>query len=199
MTNCQRFVEPTPRQPARTGHRGAGRIATVFCFEADTGKILWRHSYFCDPQPLSYEGGPGSTPAVDSQRVYSFSKDGDLFCLEARSDRKDLVVCGKGEILWEGRFPFARRQVFSPWHAHNPVTKWQHRAPRTVKCPVYRASSPREIQNPRKQARIRVLNPAFTGRDGRGKTARAGSSRRHPRITMRRRHRGCWCRGWSKW
>ena len=34
---------------------------TVFCFDAGTGKVLWRHSYACDAQPLSYEGGPCRT------------------------------------------------------------------------------------------------------------------------------------------
>ena len=37
---------------------------TVFCLAADTGAVLWRHSYPCELQPLSYEGGPGATPAV---------------------------------------------------------------------------------------------------------------------------------------
>jgi hypothetical protein len=42
----------------------SNNMDTVYCLEALTGKVLWRHSYPCDPQPLSYEGGPSSTPAL---------------------------------------------------------------------------------------------------------------------------------------
>ena len=69
-------------------------IDTVFSIDAVTGKMLWRFSYACELQPLSYEGGPGSTPAVDEGRVYTFSKDGHLFCLDAQS----------GRVVWQKKF-----------------------------------------------------------------------------------------------
>lgn len=56
---------------------------TVFCFDAMTGKVLWKHSYPCILQPLYYEGGTLSTPTVDGDVVYTLSKMGDLFCLDA--------------------------------------------------------------------------------------------------------------------
>ena len=67
---------------------------TVFCFDAVKGTVLWRHSYPCDPQPLSYEGGPSSTPAADDGRVYTFSKSGDLLCLDAQN----------GHVIWQKKF-----------------------------------------------------------------------------------------------
>lgn len=67
---------------------------TVFCFAADTGALLWKHSYPCEAQPLSYEGGPGATPATDGQRVFTFSKGGDLFCLDAAD----------GRVIWSKKF-----------------------------------------------------------------------------------------------
>lgn len=73
---------------------------TVFCFEAATGKTLWQHRYPCELQPLSYEGGPASTPAVAEGRVYTFSKSGDLFCLDAKTGR---VVWSKRFALWPWR------------------------------------------------------------------------------------------------
>lgn len=77
------------------------RTDTVFCFEAVTGKILWRHSYACDPQPLSYEGGPSATPAVQGSRVFTFSKDGQVFCLDAET----------GKMAWSKSFdPWPRRE-----------------------------------------------------------------------------------------
>lgn len=70
---------------------------TVSCLAADTGTVRWRHTYPCELQPLSYEGGPSATPAVDGQRVYTFSKGGDLFCLNAHD----------GTVVWSKKF--------SPW------------------------------------------------------------------------------------
>jgi len=73
---------------------------TVYCFEALTGRVLWSHSYPCDPQPLSYEGGPGSTPAIHGSCVYTFSKEGHLFSLEAKS----------GKMVWSRQFELWPRQ-----------------------------------------------------------------------------------------
>lgn len=67
---------------------------TVFCFDAETGKVLWRHSYPCPLTPLSYEGGPSATPAVDGQRVYTLSKSGHLFCLDTTT----------GQVVWSKKF-----------------------------------------------------------------------------------------------
>ncbi len=67
---------------------------TVFGFDASTGRVLWRHTYPCELQPLSYEGGPGATPAVDEGRVFTFSKDGHLFCLDAQT----------GRVVWQKKF-----------------------------------------------------------------------------------------------
>ena len=83
---------------------------TVYCFDAETGAVLWKHSYPCDAQPLSYEGGPGSTPAVDSGRVYTFSKSGDLFCLDAQS----------GRVVWQKKFDLW------PWREGDWKNTWRY-------------------------------------------------------------------------
>lgn len=64
---------------------------TVFCFDAVTGKELWKHSYPAQLEPNYYEGGPSATPTVDGQRVFTFSKHGNLFCLEAST----------GKVIWQ--------------------------------------------------------------------------------------------------
>ncbi len=64
---------------------------TIWCFDANTGKPLWHHSYAAQLSPQWYEGGPGSTPTVDSGRVFTLSKWGDVFCLEAAT----------GAVLWQ--------------------------------------------------------------------------------------------------
>lgn len=63
---------------------------TVYCFDAATGKELWKHTYSCPLQAKFYEGGPGSTPTVDGDRVFTFSKTGETFCLEAAT----------GKVVW---------------------------------------------------------------------------------------------------
>lgn len=66
----------------------------VRCLDAETGKTLWSFRYACALFPLSYEGGPGSTPAISGGKVYTLSKFGHAHCLDA-SD---------GKHLWSHRF-----------------------------------------------------------------------------------------------
>jgi outer membrane protein assembly factor BamB len=63
----------------------------VYCFDAATGKELWKYSYPEKLSPNMYEGGPNATPTVDGKCVYTLSKTGKLFCLDAE----------KGEKVWE--------------------------------------------------------------------------------------------------
>jgi outer membrane protein assembly factor BamB len=63
---------------------------TVYCFDAASGKPVWKHPYPCKLDAKFYEGGPSSTPTVDGDRVYTMSKKGDLFCLNAAD----------GKVIW---------------------------------------------------------------------------------------------------
>lgn len=63
----------------------------VYCFDAATGRELWKHSYPCPIDAKYYEGGPGATPTVDGDRVFTLSKRGHLFCFDA----------GTGRIVWK--------------------------------------------------------------------------------------------------
>jgi outer membrane protein assembly factor BamB len=65
-----------------------GGQETVYCFNALNGQILWRHNYRCDPG--DYEG-PRATPSVDGNRVYTMSREGYAFSLDAAS----------GRVLWQ--------------------------------------------------------------------------------------------------
>ena len=65
-------------------------VDTVFCFEAETGKELWKYSYDCPTDPKYYEGGPSATPTVDGDSVYTLSRKGQVYCLSADS----------GKVLW---------------------------------------------------------------------------------------------------
>ena len=70
------------------GHKAGNEI--VHCFDAETGKPLWTHSYPCVLVDNLHEGGPSATPTVDGNRVYTVSKEGQLFCLTA----------DRGEVVW---------------------------------------------------------------------------------------------------
>jgi outer membrane protein assembly factor BamB len=62
----------------------------VFCFDAATGREIWKHTY---PAPLDakyYEGGTSATPTVSGGRVYIISKRGLVHCLDA----------AKGTVVW---------------------------------------------------------------------------------------------------
>jgi outer membrane protein assembly factor BamB len=65
-------------------------IETVFCFDASTGELRWKHSYACPIDPHVYEGGPNATPTVDGKTVYTFSRKGHLFAFDA----------GTGKVIW---------------------------------------------------------------------------------------------------
>ncbi len=67
------------------GH--ANEQDTVWCFDATTGKVVWKHSYPAELGDKYYEGGTTGTPTVAGDRVYVLSKWGDAFCFEAASGR----------------------------------------------------------------------------------------------------------------
>jgi len=64
---------------------------TVWCLDAESGEVLWKHTYDCALDPRYYEGGPGGTPTIHGGSVYTLSKKGHAF-------RFDL---GTGEVIWK--------------------------------------------------------------------------------------------------
>lgn len=64
---------------------------TVWCLDANTGAEIWKHSYPEELKPNLYEGGPNASPTVHAGRVYTLSKTGKAFCLDA----------AKGTVIWE--------------------------------------------------------------------------------------------------
>ena len=57
----------------------------VYCLDAKTGKEIWTHRFPAKFEERMFEGGTASTPTIDDDRVYAFSYDGQLFCLDASS------------------------------------------------------------------------------------------------------------------
>ena len=70
---------------------------TVLCFEPATGKQRWAYSYEHDDYdqvgewPRSNEGGPVASPAIADGRLFHTSRDGRIFCLDAKS----------GVLIWQ--------------------------------------------------------------------------------------------------
>jgi outer membrane protein assembly factor BamB len=61
----------------------------VLCFDAASGKELWKHEYPCTYK-IGYPAGPRCTPTVSGGKVYTLGAMGDLRCLDAES----------GKLLW---------------------------------------------------------------------------------------------------
>ena len=62
---------------------------TVYCLDANTGDVIWKHPYRCVTESGGHPG-PASTPTVDGKYVYTLSREGHLFCLNADS-----------EVIWD--------------------------------------------------------------------------------------------------
>jgi outer membrane protein assembly factor BamB len=63
---------------------------TFFCFDAETGKTLWKHSYPAELGDKYFEGGPSATASVENGRVYYCSRWSDVFCFDAAT----------GKMIW---------------------------------------------------------------------------------------------------
>lgn len=60
---------------------------TLWCFDATTGAVLWKHRYESDLGDKYFEGGPTSTPTIHGDRVLALSRWGDVFCLDAATGK----------------------------------------------------------------------------------------------------------------
>ncbi len=72
-----------------TGH--ADGKDTVFCFDAASGKQVWKHDYAADLGDKYYEGGTSATPTIEGGTAYHLSRWGDLFCFDAAT----------GKVVWQ--------------------------------------------------------------------------------------------------
>jgi outer membrane protein assembly factor BamB len=80
-------------------------VDVVSCLDAETGRVIWAHSYPCPLEPRYYEGGPSATPTVRDGRVYTFSKRGHLFALAAED----------GSVLWSRNLGQELELEFPEW------------------------------------------------------------------------------------
>ena len=57
----------------------------VYCFDAETGKTVWKHEYPCSSKDPNGYPGTRCTPTLDGDRVYTVSRQGNFFCLDTSS------------------------------------------------------------------------------------------------------------------
>ncbi|RBP47547.1 outer membrane protein assembly factor BamB [Roseimicrobium gellanilyticum] len=72
-----------------TGH--ADGKDTVFCFDAVTGKEVWKHTYPAELGDKFFQGGTTGTPTLADGKLYHLSRWGDMFCFDAAT----------GKIVWQ--------------------------------------------------------------------------------------------------
>ena len=90
MGNSERMIEV--QGGGRTGvSQKHEQMDEVFCLDPNTGDILWIHAYPSPLVPNLYEGGPSATPTIADSNVYTFSKQGMAYCLDAND----------GTIVWQ--------------------------------------------------------------------------------------------------
>lgn len=65
----------------------SGNRDTVYCLNADNGRVIWRHSYTC---AAGKYGGTRATPTVDGANVYTISREAQAYCLNATT----------GKVVW---------------------------------------------------------------------------------------------------
>jgi len=70
-----------------------GEQERLLCFDAETGKPLWKHEYYVR-YSIQYAHGPRATPVIDEDRVYFIGAQGDMFCMNVKD----------GSIIWQKSF-----------------------------------------------------------------------------------------------
>jgi outer membrane protein assembly factor BamB len=63
----------------------------VHCFDAETGKPIWSHTYERVYRGIQYVAGPRASVTVHDGRAYALGAMGDLHCFDAQS----------GDVLWK--------------------------------------------------------------------------------------------------
>lgn len=68
-----------------------GNQNTLYCVNAQNGKVLWTHTYDSGLGDKYFQGGTRSTPTVYKGKLYVQGHEGQLFCLDAKT----------GKAIWQ--------------------------------------------------------------------------------------------------
>jgi outer membrane protein assembly factor BamB len=91
-----------------------GRQDTVFCFDAASGKLIWKFSYPCGT--IKQWPGPRCTPTIAGDRVYSLSQHGLLHALDS----------GSGKVIWKVQLPASYNPDVDYGFAWSPLVEGSH-------------------------------------------------------------------------
>jgi outer membrane protein assembly factor BamB len=87
-------------------------VDAVWCLDAETGKQVWKHTYSCPATDPNGYHGTRSTPTIDDDRVYSLSRQGQLFCLNVAD----------GKVIWSKDFKTDYGAKVPTWgYAESPL------------------------------------------------------------------------------
>ncbi len=64
---------------------------TVYCLDVNNGDVVWSHTYPAELVNDLHDGGPGATPTVFGDYIYTCGKDGHVICFSADN----------GDVVWE--------------------------------------------------------------------------------------------------
>lgn len=85
------YSPPTVSQGRLLHHDRVDEVGRIRCFHAESGRLLWQHTYPTDYKDhYGYDGGPRCSPQVDGARVYAMDAAGLLLCLSLQD----------GKVLW---------------------------------------------------------------------------------------------------
>lgn len=85
------------------GHKAGNE--TVYCLDAATGKEIWKQTYPAQLVNHLNAGGPGATPTIDGEFLYTNSRDGKLICFEIKT----------GNIVWQKDLTKAYQMKVPEW------------------------------------------------------------------------------------
>ncbi len=77
----------------------------VYCLDAKTGAVIWKHNYNCSSKDPNNYPGTRCTPTVDGEFVYTLSREGHLFCLNTKD----------GKVVWSKEFTKDFRAQIPRW------------------------------------------------------------------------------------
>lgn len=80
------------------------QVERVLCFDRETGKLSWSHSYGSAYGNVGYPAGPRASVLIRDGKAYSLGTMGHLFCFDA----------AKGTVLWT-------KDLFTEYEIRMPV------------------------------------------------------------------------------
>ncbi len=86
------YGAPSVRNSVLVFHHRVKNEEVVEALQASNGKPVWRYGYRSDfVDPYGYNNGPRCSPALTSNRCYTFGAEGKLLCLDLQT----------GKLVWE--------------------------------------------------------------------------------------------------